>query len=85
MNQNWANQIKGGVLIPHAPSPSPFLPYHPSLDHGGVVMSTSLQVTMTTAQGEALSSEVIASLGIEEGRGESEHRQKDLQTLKRHR
>ena len=72
------------MLIPYAPSPSPFQPYHLSLDHGGVVMSTSPQVTMTTAQGEALASEVIASLGIEEGRGESEHRQKDLQTPKKH-
>lgn len=35
-------------------------------------MSTSLQVTMTTAQGEALAREVIASFGMEEGRGECE-------------
>lgn len=53
-----------GVKIPLVPSPSPFLAYHLSLDHGGVVMSTSPQVTMTTAQGEALAREVIASLGM---------------------
>lgn len=64
------------------PAPSPFLPYHLSLDHGGVVMSTSPQVTMTTAQGEALASEVIASLGMQKGQVECEHRQKDLQTPK---
>lgn len=39
------------VQIPHVHAPSPFLPYHLSLDHGGVVMSTSPQVTMTTARG----------------------------------
>lgn len=53
-----------GVQIPHVASPSPFLAYHLSLDHGGVVMSTGPQVTMTTAQGEALAREVIASLGM---------------------
>lgn len=58
------------------PSPSPFLAYHLSLDHGGVVMSTSPQVTMTTAQGEALAREVIASLGMQEGQGECEQRQR---------
>lgn len=63
LNQNPPNQIKGGANPP-VPSPSPFLAYHLSLDHGGVVMSTGPQVTMTTAQGEALAREVIASLGM---------------------
>lgn len=65
-----------GVQIPHAASPSPFLAYHLSLDHGGVVMSTSPQVTMTTAQGEALAREVIASLGMQERQGECEQTQR---------
>lgn len=64
LNQNQTKTKLKGVHIPHVASPSPFLAYHLSLDHGGVVMSTSPQVTMTTAQGEALAREVIASLGM---------------------